>query len=61
MIARRFTIPEIRRIEIEEFKIGETPEDGVLIENEFTAVSVGTEIYNLIGSENYKFSNRSTY
>ncbi len=52
MIARRFTIPGIRRIEIEEFKIEETPDDGILIENEFTAVSIGTEIYNwTMGSE----------
>ena len=46
MIARRFTIPEIRKIEVEQFEIGEIPEDGVLIENEFTAVSIGTEIHN---------------
>ena len=46
MKARRFVIPEVRKIELEKFKLGDVPEDGILLQNEFTAVSIGTEIYN---------------
>ncbi len=52
MKAKQFTIPEIRRIEVEDIEIEEVPDDAILVENEFTAVSIGTEIYNWIaGSE----------
>ena len=52
MRARRFTVPEVRKMELEDFEIGDVPADGILMENEFTAVSIGTEIYNwTMGSE----------
>ncbi|SVD91275.1 uncharacterized protein METZ01_LOCUS444129, partial [marine metagenome] len=42
----RFISPAIRKIEVEEFDLGVVPDDGILVENEYTAVSIGTEIYN---------------
>jgi len=42
----RFILPAIRKIEVEEFDLGAVPDDGILVENEYTAVSIGTEIYN---------------
>jgi 2-desacetyl-2-hydroxyethyl bacteriochlorophyllide A dehydrogenase len=35
-----------RQIEVEEFETGPLPDDGILVENDYTAVSIGTEIYN---------------
>jgi 2-desacetyl-2-hydroxyethyl bacteriochlorophyllide A dehydrogenase len=32
-------------MEVEEFDLGPVPDDGILVENEYTAVSIGTEIY----------------
>lgn len=49
MRSHRLICSEIRRIEVEEFELGPLPDDGILVENEFTAVSIGTEIYNLSG------------
>jgi len=43
--AQRFIINGIRSIEIETFDPGPVPDDGILVENEYTAVSVGTELY----------------
>ena len=45
---RRFVCPGPGRIELESFPIDALPEDGVLIENAYTAVSVGTEIYGFL-------------
>jgi len=42
---RRLICPDKGRIEVEEFEIPPVAVDQVLIENELTAVSVGTEIY----------------
>ncbi len=46
MKIRRLICPEVKRIEIEEFELGPLPDDAVLVENEFTCVSAGTELYN---------------
>ena len=45
MKATRFLIPGIRRMELASFETGPVPDDGILIENQYTAVSVGTEIH----------------
>jgi 2-desacetyl-2-hydroxyethyl bacteriochlorophyllide A dehydrogenase len=42
---RRFIVNGVRHIEIETFDPGPVPDDGILVENEYTAVSVGTELY----------------
>lgn len=41
----RLICTDIRRIEIEPFNLGPVPHDGFLVKNEYTAVSIGTEIY----------------
>ena len=46
MDARRLLCTDIRQIEVQPFEIGPVPDDGILVENEYTAVSVGTEIHN---------------
>lgn len=52
MNARRLICPDIRRIEVEPFDLDPTPPDGLLVKNLYTAVSIGTEVYNwLEGSE----------
>lgn len=48
MKARRFVSHEPRHLTLEEVDLGPVPRDGVLVENRYTAVSVGTEIYNWI-------------
>ena len=49
---RRLICPGARRIEVDESELGPLPDDGVLVQQEYTAVSAGTEIYNWIhGSE----------
>jgi len=48
MKARRLICPAIRRIEVEDFETGPVPDDGILVENDYTLVSVGTEIYNWV-------------
>ena len=45
---RRFIVNGIRSIELEPFDPGPVPDDGILVENEFTAVSVGTELYGWV-------------
>ncbi len=52
MKARRLINPAARCIEVEEFELPQLADDEILIENELTAVSVGTEIYGwLHGAE----------
>ena len=46
MKAHRLIRHGIRQIEVEDFEIGVLPEDGLLVENEYTAISVGTELWN---------------
>ena len=46
MKIRRLTGTDIRGIEVEEVDLDALADDGILVRNEFTAVSVGTEIYN---------------
>jgi L-iditol 2-dehydrogenase len=46
MNARRLLCTDIRKIEVKPLEIGQVPDDGLLIENQYTAVSVGTEIHN---------------
>ena len=45
MKGRRLLIPDIRRMEVTSFETGPVPDDGILLENEYTAVSVGTEVH----------------
>ena len=46
MKAQRLICTDIRRIELESFDLPRVPNHGVLVQNDYTAVSVGTEIYN---------------
>ncbi len=48
MKTRRLICPDFRRIEIEEVELDRVGDDGILVRNEFTAVSVGTEVYNWV-------------
>ena len=48
MNAKRFVCPETRKIELETFDPGPVPPDGILVKNDYTAVSVGTEVYGWI-------------
>lgn len=48
MKGRRLICRAVRQIEVEDFEIGPTPDDGVLVENEYTTVSVGTELWNWV-------------
>lgn len=36
----------VRQIEVAEFDLDPILNDGILVKNEYTAVSIGTEIYN---------------
>ena len=38
--------PNTRKIEVEDFDLPDVPDDGILIQNDCTLVSVGTELYN---------------
>ncbi len=52
MLGRQLVCVDNRRIEVEEFEIAPLADDEVLVQNDRTAVSVGTEVYNWIhGSE----------
>jgi 2-desacetyl-2-hydroxyethyl bacteriochlorophyllide A dehydrogenase len=52
MKAHRLISRAPRRIEVEAFDLGPLPDGAILVRNDYTAVSVGTEIYNwLHGSE----------
>ena len=46
MKAQRLIYTDIRRIELAEFELPHVPDHGILVQNDYTAVSVGTEIYN---------------
>jgi 2-desacetyl-2-hydroxyethyl bacteriochlorophyllide A dehydrogenase len=46
MRVRRLICPDVRKIEVEEFELGLLPDNGILIGNEYTAISVGTEVYS---------------
>lgn len=65
MKARRLICRGLRQIEVEEFEIGKPPDDGILVQNEYTAVSVGTEIYAWVHGANpgrpYKFPRTTGY
>ena len=45
MKAQRLICTDIRRIELAEFELPPVPDHGILVQNDYTAVSVGTEIY----------------
>ena len=45
MKAQRLICTDIRRIELAEFELPHVPDHGILVQNDYTAVSVGTEIY----------------
>ena len=44
--AQRLICTDVRRIELEDFELPRVPGNGILVQNDYTAVSVGTEIYN---------------
>ncbi len=46
MQARRLIRTDVRKIEVEEYDPGPVPPDGILVQNDFTAISVGTEIFS---------------
>jgi len=48
MKAQRLICRDIRQIEVVDFEINRIPDDGILVENEYTAVSVGTELWNWV-------------
>ena len=48
MRSLRLVHTDFRQIELEEYELPSVPDNGVLVRNEYTAVSVGTEIYNYI-------------
>ncbi|NOZ21730.1 MAG: zinc-binding alcohol dehydrogenase [Planctomycetes bacterium] len=55
MKGRRLICNGIRQIEVEDFEIGSTPDNGLLVQNEYTAVSRGTELWNWVhGSEPHR-------
>ena len=45
MKSQRLICTDIRRIELAEFALPCVPDRGILVQNDYTAVSVGTEIY----------------
>lgn len=48
MNARRLISRQVRQMEVESFDPGPIPDDGILVRNDYNAVSVGTEIWNWI-------------
>ena len=46
MKTRRLICPDFRRIEVEEDELEGLGDDGILVRNEYTAVSVGMKIHN---------------
>jgi len=58
MKARRLICRGLRQIEIEDFDLGRVPDDGIVVKNTYTAVSIGTEIWNWVhgGSPGRKYS-----
>jgi len=52
MQAQRLMCTDKRKIEVVDFELPSLPDNGILVQNDITAVSVGTEIHNYIqGSE----------
>ncbi len=45
MKSQHLVCTDIRRIELREFELPRVPDHGILAQNDYTAVSVGTEIY----------------
>jgi len=45
MKAQRLICPGVRQIEVEEFELDNLPDDGILVQNQLTAVSIGTELW----------------
>ncbi|MEW6355377.1 MAG: zinc-binding alcohol dehydrogenase [Planctomycetota bacterium] len=55
MKGRRFICKGVRQIEVEDFEIGKVPDNGILVRNEYTTVSRGTELWNWMhGSEPHR-------
>ncbi len=52
MIGKRLILLKPRKIELQEFEIDPLPDDGILVRNEFTAISIGTEINNWLHGGN---------
>ncbi len=52
MKARRLICHGVRQIEVEDFELGKVPDDGVLVQTEYSAVSIGTELYNWMHGAN---------
>jgi len=52
MKGRRLQCNGPRQIEVAECEFGPVPDDGILVENAYTAVSVGTEIWNWVHGGN---------
>jgi len=50
MKAQRVICPGVRQIEGEEFELGDLPDDGILVQNQVTAVSIGTELWGWMGN-----------
>ena len=48
MQPRHLICPDLRQIEVENFDLDPLPDDGILVENEYTAISVGTEIWGFL-------------
>ena len=48
MRAQRLVCTDLGRIELEDFSLAPVPANGILVRNDFTAVSVGTEIYGYV-------------
>jgi len=45
MKIKQLICPGIRQIEVEEVELGPLPDDGILVKNQVTAVSIGTELW----------------
>jgi len=52
MKARRLWCTALRQIEVNEFELGDVPDDGMLVKNDYTAMSVGTEIFGWVHGAN---------
>jgi len=52
MKGRRLLCKGTRQIEVAEFDVADVADDGLLIQNDYTAVSVGTELWNWIHGGN---------
>lgn len=48
MQAQRLMCTDKRKIEVVDFELPALPDNGILVQNDITAVSVGTEMYNYI-------------